>query len=198
MPHIRFYGSLFSVLLGLSGCATTSHFESNRDRILVMLTSDLVARHIKDGSAILRSSEVDLSSGISRVTFDCCMVEIAPAGKLLSAAAYREARSQTERMSKELNRRIEGDSSSDDSTRQMARVAVRVLMDPESDFPKIGARARTGSFIGDWVVFTTTDHSLDVQISRPEVLPLVDVVGLARELSDLYDQRALEKPTNSR
>ena len=184
--------------LSFCACTTTANLSEKRVVILDLLTPQLIARHIADKDAQVRLAEVTQHNGITEMSFDVCSIKIARGGKLLSENDYLKARAQTERTARELKQRLDADRTVNEQTKTMALVAIRLLADLEGDFPKIGARARAGSFRGDWVVFTTSDRKLDIRISRPEVSPVVNVVGLAEEVSRLYDQRSEQRTLETR
>jgi hypothetical protein len=54
--------------------------------------------------------------------------------------------------------------------------------------PKIGRRAYVAGIEQDIALFTTTDGRFDVRIEPRGTPQPVDVVGIARELSELYDK----------
>ncbi len=56
--------------------------------------------------------------------------------------------------------------------------------------PKIGRRAYIAGIEQDIVLFTTSDGRFDVRIEPRGTPQPVDVVGVASELSELYDRRA--------
>lgn len=60
----------------------------------------------------------------------------------------------------------------------------------EGLFPKIGRRAYIAGIEQDIALFTTTDGRFDVRIEPRGTPQPVDVVGVAKELSELYDGRA--------
>ena len=59
--------------------------------------------------------------------------------------------------------------------------------------PKIGRRAHIAGIEQDIAIFTTTDGRYDVRIEPRGTPQPVDVVGVAMELSELYDQRPPDK-----
>ena len=142
------------------GCAHTPSARSSFDPITKYLTPELVDRHLRAGAEPSPKPEVHREGDRLVVDFGGrCMVTIGRGSSFFTEADYKECQHGL-----------------------FASVLGEAL------FPKIGRRAYIGGIEQDIALFTTADGRFDVRIEPRGTPQPVDVVGLAKELSELYDR----------
>jgi len=152
------------ILLALlvTSCAHTRTASSRFDPIAKYLTPELIDRHLRGDTAPSPKPEVHLEGDQLIIDFDGrCMVTIGKGSSFFTEADYKD--------------------------RQHGFFASIL---GEGLFPKIGRRAYIAGIEQDIALFTTTDGLFDVRIEPRGTPQPVDVVGVAKELSELYDKRA--------
>jgi len=155
----RFHLLLLSLLL--AGCAHTQTVSGRYSAIAKHLTSQLINKHLMNGSAPSPRPEIRVEDERLVVDFDGrCLVTIGKGGSFFTEADYKQARSG---------------------------YSASVLGEGLS--PKIGRRAHIFGIEQAVAVFTTTDGRFDVRIEPRGTPQPVDVVGVAKELSESYDRR---------
>jgi hypothetical protein len=159
------YIHLLLLSLLIAGCATQSA-SSRYDSIAKYLTPQLVDGHLMNGSGPTPSPVVRTESGQLVVEFSGhCLVTIGRGSSFFTEDDYKKLRGG-------LFGAILGEGLS----------------------PQIGRRAFIAGIQDDIILFTTTDGQFDVRIEPRSAPQPVDVVGVAKELSELYDKRANQSP----
>jgi hypothetical protein len=158
---MRFAAAIFVSLL-MVGCVHTHTASSRFDSIAKYLTPELIDRHLMNGSAPSPKPDVRFESDQFIADFDGrCMVTIGKGSTFFTEADYQQ-----------------------DQHGFFASILGEGLT------PKIGRRAYIAGIEQDIALFATTDGRFDVRIEPRGTPQPVDVVGAAKELSELYDKRA--------
>ncbi len=161
---------LLPLVVLLAGCAHPRTASGNFDAIARYLTPQLVDRHLMNGSEPSPTPNLRNEEGRLVIDFEGrCLVTIGRGSSFFTEADYKEMR---------------------------GGFFASVLGD-ELLCPKIGLRAYVAGIEQDIALFTTTDGRFDVRIEPRGTPQPVDVVGVARELSGLYD-RGANKPVQAR
>jgi len=155
------YVHLLLLSLLAAGCASQKT-GGRYDPIAKYLTPQLVDRHLMNGNESTPSPAVRTESGQLLVDFPGrCLVTIGAGSSFFAEDDYKKMRTG-------LFGAILGEGLS----------------------PKIGRRAFIAGIEQDIILFTTTDGRFDVRIEPRGTPQPVDVVGVAKELSELYDKRS--------
>jgi hypothetical protein len=150
---------LFLPLVLVTGCADISSSDSGYDAISRYLTPALIDQHLRSGTEPSPHPTLRVTNGQLLADFDGrCLITIGRGNSFFTDADYQRAR---------------------------AGFFASVLGDSLS--PRIGRRAFIAGIEQDAALFTTTDGRYDVRIEPRGTPQPVEVVGVAAELSDLYD-----------
>jgi hypothetical protein len=161
LDAMRVVAVILLALLVVS-CAHTRTASSRFDPIAKYLTPELIDRHLRGDTAPSPKPDVHLEGDQLIADFDGrCMITIGKGGSFFTEAEYQQDR----------------------------HGFFASILD-EGLAPKIGRRAYIAGIEQDIALFTTTDGRFDVRIEPRGTPQPVDVVGVAKELSELYDKRA--------
>lgn len=155
------YIHLLLLSLLVAGCATQTA-SSRYDPIAKYLMPQLIDRHLMNGSRSTPSPAIRTEGGQLVIEFSGhCSVTIGKGSSFFTEDDYKELRGG-------LFGTILGEGLS----------------------PKIGRRAFIAGIKDDIILFTTTDGKFDIRIDPHGTPQPVDVVGIAKELSELYDKQS--------
>src|SRR5260370_35498164 len=157
------YLYLLPLVVLLVGCAHARTSNGNYDAIAKYLTPQLVDRHLMNGSEPSPTPNLRTEDGKLVIDFEGrCLVTIGRGSSFFTEADYREMRGGF----------------------------FASILGEELLCPKIGRRAYVAGIEQDIALFTTTDGRFDARVEPRGTPQPVDVVVVARELSELYDRRA--------
>ena len=148
------------LLLLLTGCAY-DRLERRCQPIARHLNPDLIDRHLIHGAGAATKPIIQIEEGRLLVDFQGrCLVTIGRGSSFFTEADYKNARQ-----------------------------GFFAVILGDALFPQIGRRAYVAGIEQDIAIFTTTDGRFDVRVEPRGTPQPVDVVGVATELSELYDMR---------
>lgn len=157
---MRFASGILLSLLVVS-CAHTQNASSHYAPIAKHLTPELINRHLRGDTTPSSQLDSHLEDNRWIVDFGRCLITIGRGSSFFTETDYKERRN-----------------------------GFFATMLGEELFPKIGRRAYIGGIEQDIALFTTSDGRFDVRIEPRGTPQPVDVVGIAKELSELYDIRS--------
>jgi hypothetical protein len=157
------YLHLLPLVVLLAGCAHTRGTGASYDAIARYLTPQLIDRHLMNGSEPSPTPDVRNEDGKLLTDFGGrCLITIGRGNSFFTEADYKKMRGGF----------------------------FASILGAELLCPKIGRRAYIAGIEQDIALFTTTDGRFDIRIEPRGTPQPVDVVGVASELSELYDRGA--------